>query len=151
MTESVMERPARATRTPIHLWVVGVLSLLWNAMGAFDYVATQMELDFYMSGFTEAQLEYFYGFPAWVVAAWAIAVWSAVAGSVGLLLRRRWAVWAFGLSIAGMVITTLHNFVLTNGAEVMGTVGVVFTVVIWVVAIFLLFYARRQAERGVLV
>ncbi|MCP4895894.1 MAG: hypothetical protein GY906_02880, partial [bacterium] len=35
--------------TPIHLWIVGVLALLWNAMGAFDYLATQLKLEFYMS------------------------------------------------------------------------------------------------------
>ena len=43
-------------RTPVHLWIVGVLALLWNLMGAFDYLATQLELEFYMSGFTEEQL-----------------------------------------------------------------------------------------------
>ena len=51
------------SKTPVHLWIVGVLALLWNAMGAFDYLATQLELDFYMSRFTEQQLAYFYGFP----------------------------------------------------------------------------------------
>jgi hypothetical protein len=29
-------------RTPVHLWIVGILSLLWNAMGCFDYVMTRM-------------------------------------------------------------------------------------------------------------
>jgi hypothetical protein len=24
-------------KAPIHLWVVGLLSLLWNAMGSVDY------------------------------------------------------------------------------------------------------------------
>jgi hypothetical protein len=32
----------------------------------------------------------------------------------------------------------------------MGTAGVIFTVVIWIVAIFLLWYARSQAAAGVL-
>jgi hypothetical protein len=53
-----------AARTPAHLWIVGVLSLLWNAMGAFDYTATRLRLDFYMSQFTPQQLDYFYNFPA---------------------------------------------------------------------------------------
>src|SRR3546814_7159427 len=29
-------------KTPWHLWVVGVLSLLWNAVGAFDYTMTKL-------------------------------------------------------------------------------------------------------------
>lgn len=137
-------------RTPLHLWIVGVLSLLWNAVGAFDYLATQLELEAYMSRFSEEQLAYFYGFPAWAVACWALGVWAAFAGSIGLLLRRRWAAWAFAVSIFGMVFTTLYNFVLSDGAEIMGAAGILFSVVIWLVAIFLLVYSRRMAFAGVL-
>jgi hypothetical protein len=27
-------------RVPIHLWIVGILALLWNAYGCYDYVMT---------------------------------------------------------------------------------------------------------------
>lgn len=141
--------PARA-KTPTHLWVVGVLALLWNLMGAFDYVATQYGFEAYMSQFTPEQLAYFQGFPAWAVAGWAIAVWSGVAGAVGLLLRRRWAVAAFGLSLLGMVVSSLYTVVLSDGMTMMGGVGIVFTVVVWVVQIALFLYARRQAANAVL-
>ena len=90
----------QTAKAPLHLWIVGVLAVLWNAIGAFDYSATQLRLEAYMSAFTPEQLEYFYGFPAWTVAAWAIAVWGALLGSIALLLRKAWAVWAFGISIA---------------------------------------------------
>jgi hypothetical protein len=138
------------SKTPVHLWIVGVLSLLWNLMGAFDYLATKLKLEFYMSQFTEQQLEYFYGFPKLMTACWAFGVWGAVAGSVGLLLRKKWAVWAFVVSCAGMVCTTIYNFGMTNGAEIMGSEGVIFTVVIWVIALFLLWYSWSQAKKGVL-
>jgi len=143
-----MEQPP--VKTPRHLWIVGALSLLWNAMGAFDYAATEFRIESYMSQFTPEQLDYFYGFPAWAVAAWAIAVWSSLLGSLCLLLRRRWATWLFGLAIAGMALTTLYNFVLTNGMAIMGAGGAIFTAVIWVVALSLFFYARAMSARGVL-
>ena len=138
------------TRVPRHLWIVGGLSLLWNAVGAFDYTATQMRLESYMSQFTPQQLDYFYGFPAWAVAAWAIAVWSSLLGSLCLLLRKAWAVPLFGIAIAGMVFTALYNFVLTDGMALIGTGGAIFTAVIWLIAFSLLFYARAMAKRGVL-
>jgi hypothetical protein len=120
-------------------------------MGAFDYLATQLRLDFYMSQFTQEQLDYFYGFPAWAVAGWAFAVWSGLAGSVGLLARRKWAVWAFAVSIAGMFVSSIYTLLLSEGAQMMGAGGMIFTVIIWLVAIFLLLYSRAQAKRGVLV
>jgi len=137
-------------RTPVHLWIVAVLSLLWNLMGAFDYLATQLKIDSYMSQFSEAQLAHFYGLPSWAVAGWAFGVWAALAGSVGLLLRKKWAMWAFAVSIAGLLVSTIYNFGLSNGIEIMGTGDVVFSVIIWVIAIFLLAYSRAIANRGVL-
>jgi hypothetical protein len=150
MAESVTGGAPRS-RTPVHLWIVGVLGLLWNAMGCFDYLATELRWEAYMGQFSEEQLAYFYGFPAWVVACWAVAVWGGLAGSAGLLLRRRWAVWAFGLSIAGMVATTIYNFGMSDGAAIMGREAVYFSVLIWVIALVLFLYARAMAKKGVLV
>jgi hypothetical protein len=140
---------ARA-KAPLHLWIVGILALLWEAMGAFDYTATQFRLESYMSQFTAEQLEYFSGFPAWVVAAWAVAVWTSVTGAVGLLLRKAWAVWMFGAAILGLAISSVYNFVLSDGMAVMGEGGVYFTAVIWLTALFLFFYARAMAKNKVL-
>lgn len=139
-----------AVKVPRHLWIVGVLTLLWNAIGAFDYAATQLRVEAYMSQFTPQQLEYFYGFPAWAVASWAIAVWSSLLGSLGLLLRKEWAVWLFGLALAGMALTFVYNFLLSDGLSMMGTGGAIFTAVIWAIAIFLFLYSRAMAKRGVL-
>ena len=138
------------TKAPVHLWIVGILAVLWNAVGCFDYFATQSQLDSYMSQFTPEQLEYFYGFPAWADACWAIAVWGSLLGSLLLLARKAWAVWLFGLAILGMAGTTVYNFVLSDGMAVMGQAAAIFTVVIWVIALFLFFYARAMAKRGVL-
>src|SRR3546814_2675554 len=46
-------------KTPWHLWVVGVLSLLWNAVGAFDYTMTKLNDADYLSAFTPEQIAYF--------------------------------------------------------------------------------------------
>jgi len=146
----VNDLKAAHVKTPVHLWIVGILSLLWNAMGAFDYLATQLELDFYMSQFAPEQLEYFNSFPKLMTACWAFAIWGAVAGSIGLLLRKKWAVWAFVVACTGMVFTTIYNYGMTNGAEIMGSTGVIFSVVIWIIALFLLWYSWSQANKGVL-
>ncbi len=142
--------PAPSAAAPRHLWVVGVLALLWNAVGAFDYVMTESRNAAYMSSFTREQLAYFYGFPAWVIACWAIAVWGGVVASVLLLLRRRLAVPMFAASLAAMAIVSLHNFGLSDGLAIMGRGAAMFSAVIFVVAVALLVYARALARRGVL-
>ena len=84
------------------------------------------------------------------MATWAIAVWSSLLGSLGLLLRKAWAVWLFGVAIVGMVLTALYNFVLTDGVALMGPGALAFTAVIWIIAFGLFFYARAMAKRAVL-
>ena len=138
------------TPTPVHLWIIGVVLLLWNAVGAFDYSATQLKLDFYMSNFSQEQLDYFYGFPVWMVAAWATAVWSAVLGAVALLARKQWAVGLFALTLIGLLISSIYNFGMSDGAKIMGQEGVIFTGVIWLVSVLQLIYSRAMTKRGVL-
>jgi hypothetical protein len=141
----------QAPKTPWHLWVVGVVSLLWNSGGALDFVMTQTKNAAYMKGFTQAQLDFFYGFPLWVVAAWGIATWGGVVGSLLLLFRRKLAVPLFLASFIGMVLTTIHNYGLSNGWQVMGGVGpLIFSAVIFVIALLLWLYTRALGRRGVL-
>lgn len=137
-------------RAPWHLWVIGIVSTLWNLVGAFGYTVTELRLESYLSQVPPERLAYFDAFPAWAVAFWAFGVWGALAGSICLLLRKRWAVLAFGLSLAGLVGTTLYQYVLTNGLEVMGSGSAIFTVVIWTIAILLFLYARAMSKKGVL-
>jgi hypothetical protein len=147
-----MEQTAASqpTPTPWHLWVVGILGALWDSVGAFDYIMTETRNESYMSQFTPEQLEFFYGFPAWVVAFWAIAVWGGLLGTVLLLLRKRWAVPVLLVSLLSMVVTSIHNFVLSNGLEVTGGVGLAFSGLIFLIAIGLWLYGRAMAQRGVL-
>ncbi|HVZ63173.1 MAG TPA: hypothetical protein VG936_01190 [Lacunisphaera sp.] len=147
MTETT-SAPAKA---PWHLWIVGGLSLLWNAMGALDFTMTETHNEAYLKQFTPEQLAYFSGFPVWVIVTWGVATWGSLAGSLLLLLRRAAALHVFVVSLIAMVLTFVHNFLLSEGLKLMGGPGALaFTAVIIVVGIALLFYARAMCRRGVL-
>ena len=138
-------------KTPWHIWVVGIVGFLWSAMGAMDYVMTQIKNEAYMSAFTPEQLEFFYGLPMWVVAAWSTAVWCGVAGCIVLLFRKSVAVPVFLVSFIAMIITATHNYGFSNGLEVIGdTFSLVFTAIIFLVALGLWLYAWAMKQRGVL-
>jgi len=138
--------------TPWHLWVVGVVALLWNSAGAMDYFMTQTRNEAYMSAFTPEQLEFFYGIPSWAVATWAIAVWGSVLGAVLLLLRRRYAVWVFLASLVAMTLTAFQNYVLSNGMEIMGDAFALgFTAAIFLISLLLFLYARAMHARKILI
>ena len=78
-------------RAPRHLWIIGILMLLWNGMDAMDYVMTVSRNAGYLAQFTPERLAFLEAFPAWAKGSWALAVWLYVAGSVLLLWRCRLA------------------------------------------------------------
>lgn len=141
-----------AVKTPWHLWVVGVVSLLWNAVGAFDYVMTKIKDPGYLAAFSAEQQAWFAGFPLWANIGWALGVWGSVLGSILLLIRSRHAVTAFLTSLVGLAISCIYQFGLhySDLTRLFGNFPTIFTAIIWVILIALYLYARAQASRGVL-
>ena len=56
------------------IWIVGILVLLWNSLGALDYLMIQTQNAIYMASFSQQQFGYFYTQSVWMVCAWAIAI-----------------------------------------------------------------------------
>ncbi len=139
------------TKAPWHLWVIGIIALLWNAMGAVDYFLSQTKNEAYMKMFTPEQLEFFYSFPSWSVALWAIAVWGELLGCILLLLRNKLAASVFLVSLIGMVINTIYIYAFLNGMEVMGgAFELAFSAAIFLVAVFLYFYSKNMQAQNII-
>jgi len=139
-------------RTPWHLWVVGILSLIWNAGGAIDYTMTKLRVPSYLEALPEAALRVLDAAPGWFSVTWPVGVWFSVLGSVLLLARSRFAGAAFALSLLGLIGSSIYTY---GMAEVSmfaagGTPAVVFAVAIPLVLIALWIYARAMTRRGVL-
>jgi hypothetical protein len=141
-----------ASQTPWHLWVVGILSLLWNAMGAVDFTMTQMKPEVWLKAYTPEQVAYIQGFPLWSVVAWGVGTWGSFLGSVFLLLRKRLAFHLFAASLVGALFTSLYSFVLSDGIKAMGGGAgmIIFNAIILVITVLLLVYAKNMRRRGVL-
>lgn len=140
-----------APRTPWHVWAVGVVAVLWNGFGCFDYVMTQTNRDqwFAQMGMTEVQLAYFNAMPAWTHAAWAIGVWGGLIGGLLLLVRRKWAFHAFALSFLGWLAGAIYAFALSDGIAAMGPMWPM-QIVIGGACVFFIWYAWMMRKKGVL-
>jgi hypothetical protein len=131
-------------KVPGHLWVVGGLSLLWNAFGCYIYTMTMMR-DPAMMAQTPAEVRAaLETTPVWANGAWALGVWGALLGSVLLLMRNGKALHAFAASLLGLAGTAVYEA--TSGIPV----NVPQLATIWAVALFLLWYAWSMTKKGVL-
>lgn len=139
--------------TPAHLWIVGVISLLWNSFGCVDYTMSKLDPIGYMQsvGMGEAEIAYMGTFPAWLTAFWAIGVWGSLVGSILLLMRSARAVAAFALSLFGLAVSQVYQFTDSAMPASMNSGAMLaMTAVIWASLLFFLWYSRRMAASGVL-
>jgi hypothetical protein len=147
---------AVAARTPVHVWIVGVLALLWSCVGCYDYVMTRMHNTDYLAKMMptvdpNAMLTWIDGFPIWAQFGWGLGVWMGLLGSILLLVRSRYAVWAYGLSLLGAVLGLGYQIALAPplaGADDAMSKAMPYVIILIAVALFL--YARAQAAKGVL-
>lgn len=143
-------------RTPAHLWIVGALALLWNCFGAYDYVMTRMHNMAYLAKSMpgvdpHAGLAWMEGMPMYAQIGWGLGVWGGLLGAVLLLIRSRYALWAFGASMLGIVLSIGYQLVGAPplaGAD--GTMYKVMPYVIIVIGAALLFYAQAMVKRDIL-
>ncbi|MXP10101.1 hypothetical protein [Pseudoblastomonas halimionae] len=140
------------TKTPWHLWVVGILSLLWNSVGATDYVLSSLgsEWWFDVMEYPPEGVAYLGAFPAWAHGAWALGTLAAFAGSILLLARSRHAGLAFAVSIAGIALTTIYEAGAEMPVELAEMQPAWFPVMLWAITIFLLIYSIAMRRKGVL-
>ena len=139
------------SRAPAHLWIVGVLGLIWNGFGVYDYLMSKLRgADYFREmGMTDAQIAFAQGYPMWLNAVWAIGVWGALLGTLLLLLRRRAAAPVFMLSLLAYLLSLFYAFYLSNGREVMGDSSAMHVVVL-AGCLFFAWYSRAMARKGVL-
>jgi hypothetical protein len=144
------------TRTPVHVWIVGALSLLWSCFGCYDYLMTRLHNTDYLAAAMPgvdpgAALAWVEDMPLYAQVGWGLGVWLALAGAVLLLLRSRWAVWAYGVSLIGALLSLGYQLLLAPplpGAD--GPIYTVMPLVIILVAVLLFLYARAMERKGVL-
>ena len=144
------------TRTPVHLWIVGILSLLWGCFGAYDYTMTRMRnLDYIASSMPgvdpNAALAWVDSMPLYAQIGWGLGVWMGLLGSVLLLIRSRWAVWSYGLSLVGAVLSLGYQIALAPprpGADSPMMKAIPYVIIVVCAALFL--YARAMEKKAVL-
>ena len=144
-------------RTPAHLWIVGLLAAAWNVVGCYDYMMTRMrDTDYIASAMPgvdpNAALAWVDAFPFYAQIGWGLGVWMGLAGSVLLLMRHRWAVWAYALSLLGAILGLGYQIAfappLAGAHETAMMKAVPYIVILIAAALFL--YARAQDKKGVL-
>lgn len=138
-------------KTPTWFKVVAALALLWNLLGCFAYFSDLRLSPEDLAKLAQAQQALYAARTGWAVVATAVAVFGGALGCIGLLLRRKWALPVFVVSLLGIVVQDFGLFVLAHGARLAGPVAVVIQAVVLAIGIGLVLLSRKGIARGWLV
>lgn len=95
---------ASPTSRPGWFPAVALLAVVWNGFGVAMYLSSVGIFGDPMTGLTEAQRAAAESIPGWVTGAFAIGTFAGLIGSLGLLLRKRWAQPLLILSLLGLLV-----------------------------------------------
>jgi len=125
-----------------------VVALLWNVMGCVAYLADVTIKPEDVAKMTAAQQAMYHARPAWAVAATACAVWFGLAGSLGLILKKRWATPLLVVSLVGVIGQDIGLFMMRGFIEAGGNTAVVLQGCVLLIAVALVLMARKAAAQG---
>ena len=143
---------SRRTKSPWHLWPIGVFFVFLNVEGAYDYVMclTLNRGYFSSKGYTATQIAYFTDYPIVPRFFWTISIAGVLVGLAFLLLRSRWATPIVVISVAAQLCLDLLTFGFRNRWQALGPWISLFDILILLLTFGLFVYCRSMARRGVL-
>jgi len=121
-------------------WVIGAITLIWNLLGAVNFVV-QMDPDS-VSAYRETERAIIAGRPAWATLGFALAVFGGTLGSLLLLFRKSASFYFFVASFLGTVVAQFHALRLGIDFGPGEILGIIFMPLI--LAGFLIWYSRRS-------
>lgn len=133
---------------PQSLRYLAIAALVWNLLGVATFFVQIGLTPEELAALPAKQREVYAATPMWINIAYAFAVFGGSFGAVGLLLKKRWAVPLFLLSLLALLVQTLGAYAVTPVWRVFGPAGLVMPMLLVAIAVALLLYARRAASRG---
>ena len=133
---------------PIWYWLVAGVATLFNAGGVSAYLTSQFDPAGSTAGMTAEQAAYFLNYPAWYVAIYALTTHLALAGGILLLLRRSWALHAFGISAALYLFSVIYHYVLNDVFATFAAGIHIFNFVIGAQLVGFAFFAHWATGKG---
>jgi small basic protein len=130
-------------------WIIAVVALLWNGMGANAYIQQAYKTDAFKAMYSDEKvLEMVSNTPAWAMGAFALAVFGGVLGSILLLLRKKAAKPVFMISLLGIIVQMVYNLFISKALEVYGPGAVIMPIMVLVFGAFLVWYTQKAEAKG---
>ncbi len=132
-------------------WIISVAALLWNFGGVAGFFMQVTMTPEVTAELSEAQRAMMLSLPSWMTVAFGVAVFAGVLGCVLLLLRKSAAIYLFILSLIAVLAQQCYWWILSDIGKSLGGSDLVMTIMIPIIAIFLIWFTRNKTAKKWLV
>lgn len=136
------------TSVPKWFWVVSTLALLWYLMDMSAFFMRTLMLQDMLKQMPNVQQNLYLSMPSWVNMVFAAEVFGGVLGSLCLLLKKRWALILYGISIAGVLLQTCYVYFLSDAISVMGTAAIAMPLVAIIIGTVMIFFTKSAISKA---
>jgi hypothetical protein len=136
-------------KIPVWFWILAVFFLLWNIMGVLSFFSHVFISDEMLTKLPEDQSALYGDYPLWTNVVFAIAVFGGLFGSLGLILKKKWAKTAFIVSLGGIIPQMIHNLFFTKSIEVYGPgQAAIMPVMVVTFGVFLIWFSKYATHKN---
>lgn len=135
-------------KPPVWFWVVAVLAVLWNLLGLMAFFLDPSINPESLEGMTQTERDGYAARPSWAFGAFAIAVISGTVGSILLVLKKALASPILLLSLLAVLVQNFYMFAIAGMHRTLGMGALTLPIMVLLVAIFLVWFARFCSHRN---
>jgi len=149
----ITQQNENETKTSLNIkyfYLIGGLAFIWNLMGVLAFIGQLFLTTEMIAKMPQAEQNLYNSTPIWVTVAFAIAVFSGTFGCLILLMKKALSLKLLMLSLIGVLTQMFHSFFISNSYEVYGPSGTIMPIMVIIIAIALVRWAKRLSDKGVL-
>ncbi|MCF6356805.1 MAG: hypothetical protein L3J54_03275 [Draconibacterium sp.] len=84
----------------------------------------------------------------WHKLVYGIATICGLLGAIGLLMKKRWAITLFLISLVAVAIQFLYGLFGTNASEAYGVFAIIMPIIVTIISALLWYYAKKCEAKG---
>ena len=136
------------TTAPKWVLFAGATLILWNLTGSIMFVLDMMKSPEDLAALPQDQQKLWEQMPGWAWAAYGISTFSGLLAAIGIVLKKRWAAHLALLSVVAIIANFFPTFFMSDGVDVWQPKYFALPLVIFLIALFQLWLARKANRQG---
>ena len=127
---------------PVWFWVISIVAILWYLMDTSAFFMRVLMTEEAIKAMPENQQHLYRDMPLWVNIVFACEVFGGTLGCIAILLKKKWALPLFTISILGTLAQTSNIWFLTDAISAMGALAIVMPLVAIIIAAAMILFAK---------